>query len=184
MHNNLTNLLPLERRRSLARDYFLRLGVIISTFLTMIILVAGILLIPTYVFLAASSSAKEARLADIKSKLSSADEAMLSVRLAALANSVATLTTLESAPSASAVFRTMLAVSRPGITLSDFVYKPAVLKTPGTLVLSGTSATRDALRNYQLALEKVPSILSANLPISAYAKDVDISFAISVTLAP
>lgn len=184
MYNELTNLLPPERQRALSREYFLRLGVVAVVLLSLLTLTSAVLLLPTYVFLAKSASAKETRLATIESSLSSADGTALSLRLAALSSDAAILTALAGAPSVSAVVRTVLTVSRPGVTLSGFVYTPAEDKTPGTLTISGTAATRDALRSYQLALQSAPFALSATLPVSAYAKDTNITFAIIVTLAP
>lgn len=184
MYNELTNLLPPERQRALTRDYFLRLGVVGAVLVNILILASAVMLIPTYVFLAKSAGAKEMRLAAIESTLSSSNEKEISARLAALTADAAILTALSSTPSASSILRTVLDVSRPGITLSGFAYTPAVKKKSRTLLISGTAATRDALRNYQLALQGAPSILSATLPVSAYAKDTDIEFSISTTLAP
>jgi Tfp pilus assembly protein PilN len=184
MYNELTNLLPPERQRALSRNYFLRLGVVSAVLLCILTLASAALLLPTYVFLAESTSAKEARLANIESALSSANEKELSVRLAALSGDAATLTALASAPSASTMIRTVLAVSRPGIALSGFAYTPVANKVPGTLTISGIAATRDTLRNYQLTLQRVSFARSATLPVSAYAEDTDIAFTITVTLAP
>ena len=80
--------------------------------------------------------------------------------------------------------RAVLAISHPGITLSGFDYVPGAGKNPGTLAISGTAATRDTLRNYQTALQSAPFAVTANLPVSAYAKDTGIPFSITVTLAP
>lgn len=184
MHNELTNLLPFKRQRALSRDYFLRLGVVSIVLLCLLIFVSAVLLLPTYVFLVDTARAKEARLASIESALSSADEKALSARLAALTNDAATLTALADAPSVSTIIRSAIAVPRPGVTLSGFSYTPAEGKVPGTLALSGTAATRDALRNYQLALQDSAFAFSATLPVSAYAKDANIAFTITVTLAP
>ena len=184
MYNELTNVLPPERQSALSRAYFLRLGVVSAVLLGILTFISAALLLPTYVFLAKSASVKEARLASIESTLSSADETALSARLAALTSDPAILTALANTPSASNIIRTVLAISRPGITLSDFVYTPAVNKVPGTLIISGTAATRDALRGYQLALQGAPLTLSATLPVSSYAKDANTTFTITVTLAP
>ncbi len=184
MHNELTNLLPLERQQALSRDYFLRLGVVIATLLTTLVIAAAVLLLSTYVFLVKASSVKEDRLAIIESTLSSADEKALSARLATLSDNVAILAMLADAPSASVIIRSALAISHPGITLSGFVYTPATDKKIGTLAISGSSTARDALRGYQLALQNAPFARSADLPISVYAKDTDIAFTITVTLAP
>ena len=184
MRRELTNLLPFERQRFLSRDYFLRLSVVNALLLMVITLIAATLLLPTYVLLESSSNAKEMRLANIKSTTSSADEKALSTRLATLSTNVAALMTLSNAPSASTVIRTILDVSRPGVTLFGLDYTAATTKSLGKLVISGTSATRDALRNYQIALQGVSFVRTANLPISAYAKDTNIAFTITATLSP
>ena len=184
MHNNLTNLLPPERRRALSRAFLLRVAVVAVVLVTFLTLAAAVLLIPTYVFLEGNASAKEVRLASMEASLSSSDEAALSARLSALSSNAAKISALATAPSASALIQKVLAASRPGITLSGFSYTPAAGKSPGTVVISGIAATRDALRNYQLTLQGAPFAQSATLPVSVYASDSDISFAITVTLTP
>ncbi|MDE2173507.1 MAG: hypothetical protein KGJ31_02845 [Patescibacteria group bacterium] len=184
MHRELTNLLPLERRRALRRDYVLRLGVIAALFVSALFFIAAALLLPTYVFLTGSFKVKETHLANIESTLSSVSQKTISDRLAALSDHAATLIAITNTPFASVVIREVLAIPRPGITLSGFVYTPAARGRPGVVTVSGTAATRDTLRNYQLALEGASFALSADLPVSAYAKDTAISFTITVTLAP
>lgn len=184
MRNEITNLLPPDRQRSLARDYYLRLSVVIVWFVFALTLISMVLLVPTYIFLTDSARTKEKYLATVESSITSADEASLSARLTSLNNSATTLVLLAQAPSASAFIRAMLALPRPGVTLSQFVYTPPTMKGPGTLLVSGTAATRDALRTYQLALENAPFAQSAALPVSAYAKDRDIAFTITITLEP
>jgi hypothetical protein len=184
MPDDLTDLLPNERRRALARDYFLRLGVVAVWFATVLTLVSALLLAPTYIFLAQSSSAKEARLANIESMIASSDGTALAARLAVLMSNTNALSALALAPSASEIIRSALAISHPGITFSGFAYAPADGTRPSTLALSGTAMTRDALRKYQLVLQGAPFARSADLPVSTYAKDSDIGFTVTVTLAP
>jgi Tfp pilus assembly protein PilN len=184
MHTELTNLLPFKRRRALMHDYVFRLGVVGLLFVSVLVGAAGILLVPTYVLLAGDVSAKEASLAHMTSTLSSADSKTLSAHLAALSNESMTLLTLAQTPSVSTVVRAVLALPRPGITLSGFAYTLGTGNTPGTLALSGTATTRDALRGYQLTLQKTSFASSADLPVSAYAHDANIAFTITVTLMP
>ena len=94
MYNELTNLLPLERQRALAREYVVRLSIVGVVLLTVLTLIAAALLFPTYVYLSKSMSAEEARLAAIESALSSTNEASLSARLTALTKDAALLTAL------------------------------------------------------------------------------------------
>jgi hypothetical protein len=184
MHDNLTNLLPAERQHALVRDYAFRFGTVVLAVCIALILAAGVLLIPTYVLLEGSAGAKTAQLESIKLKLSSADEVALSARLAALAKDAAALVQLSKARSASAVVRSVLGVARPGIILTGFEYSSVRSQTPNTLVVSGIAATRDALRNYQLALQSQSFVASAVLPVSVYAQDTDIDFSVTITLKP
>ncbi len=183
MHNERTNLLPPERQRALSRDYLMRLGVITAILLTVLVFAAILLSIPTYMFLAKSMDTKEKHLAHIESAFSSAEEKALSARLAALSGDAALLIALGKTPSASATIRNALAVAHTGVTLSGFTYTPAAPKVPATLKISGNAATRDVLRGYQIALSSAPFAASADLPVSTYAKDTNISFTIIVTLA-
>lgn len=195
MHNEFTNLLPHERRDALRREYFMRLSVVAALLVTSLSLSAAALLLPTYLFLEKSARAKEARLANIETVRMSTDEAALSVRLAALSSNVAALQMLASAPTASAVIRGILAIPHPKIALSSVAYTPSARVEPsragvagekrkGTLIISGTAATRNALRAYQLALQKSPLAQSAELPVSSYAADTNGAFTITLTLAP
>ncbi len=184
MDEGLINLLPLDQQRALSRAYLLRFSVMVISAVSALVVTAGLLLVPTYVFLTQSMETKQAALAHIQDVLSSADENDLSAHLAALSNNAATLVALGNGASVSPVIRAALAVSRPGIKLSGLVYAPAVGNNPRTLTISGTAATRDALRSYQLALQGAPFASAANLPVSAYAKDADITFSITVILAP
>jgi len=184
MNSELTNLLPQERCRALRRDYFLRLCVVIFIFLIILTLSAAVLLLPTYIFLTESARSKKAQLSGIESSVSSSDEAILSGQLTTLSRNVTLLEALDNIPSASEVVRGVLTIPRPGITISNFAYSPPAKKDSGKLTVSGKAATRDSLRNYQLAIQNAPFALSADLPVSAYAKDSDISFTITVILAP
>lgn len=167
-----------------AREYVLRFGVVVVWLVSALALVATLLLIPTYVLLINSAQVKQNYLSSANSSVSPAEVNSLSARLATLNANVASLTALEKAPSVSALLQEVLAVSRPGITLSAFTYTPAASGKPAAFIVSGTAATRDALRNYQLALQNAPFSQSAALPVSAYAKDADIGFSITITIAP
>lgn len=183
MHKELTNLLPPERQRALARDYIVRLCMTAFVLFTALIIATAILSLPTYVFLSKSASTKAKQLKDMEPDLSLSEETALAAQLAAFAADAAALVAIGNAPSASAIVRSMLEIPRPGISLFNFSYTPAAPKKPGTLTISGIAATRGALRAYQLAIQSVSFASTADLPVSAYAKDADISFTITVTIS-
>lgn len=184
MGEQLTNLLPPERQRVLGRAYVLRVLVVAVILATTLICAAGALLVPTYVLLHGSETAKRDQLANVESRSAPAADAALTERITALSDSTAVLLALSKTRSVSEVLRAALAVPRPGITLSGFTFSPSAGKRADTLTLSGSSIKRDALRSYQLALQQASFAQSAVLPVSAYAKDADIPFTITVTLKP
>ena len=184
MRTKLTNLLSQERQNALRLEYVVRYGTVVTFFATALVVVSTVLLVPTYVFLTKSVQVKESRLASIESKLASADEVALSARLTKLARSAAILMRLAKVPSTSILIRDLLAVPHPSIMLSGFSYTPSIEKTTNTLLVSGIAKTRDALRGYQVALQSTSFIKTADVPISVYAKDADISFTITITLKP
>jgi hypothetical protein len=184
MPEQLTNLLPAEREHAVAQDYYMRLAVVALWFVSALIVVGMVLTIPTYVYLTKNKAAKENQLATIETKFSSANQASLSARLTRLNKAATQLSELSHTPAVSALIQNVLAVSRPGIMLSGFSYTPPAQKVAGTLTVSGLATTRDALRGYQLALQALSFVRAADLPVSAYAKDSNIPFAIVITLAP
>lgn len=184
MPNDYFNLLPSDRLRTLRREYFLRLGSTALLCGIVVILAAAALLLPMYVFLSSSVRTKEVQLAMVETAISSGDESAFSLQLEQLTNNAKTLTALAQVPSISEFLRALLAVPHPGITLSNFSYTAKTEKIPGKLSVSGSSATREALRTYQLALQAANFASSADLPVSAYAQDADIAFTITITLAP
>lgn len=177
------NLLPTERRRALRLDYFLRLGTVAAVLATALVLVALVLLLPTYVFLASAQTTREARLASAEADLSSGDQVELVTRLDSLTTDAATLIKLAKAPSVSVLMRTTLAVAHTGVAVTGVSYTPQSGTKPGTLAITGTAITRDDLRAYQLALIATPIFSGADLPVSSYAKDRNIPFTITATLA-
>lgn len=184
MHNEFTDLLPQERQRAFKRDYYIRLSVVITVMISTLVLVAGVLLLPSYVFLSKSENTKKSNLASAQSTVSSVDEKNLSARLSELSSNIATLAAFGDTPSASDTIRDILNVTRSGVILSGLVYTSADGKKPRSLVVSGTAVTREALRSYQTMLQKSSIVRLADLPVSVYAKDSDISFNITLTLKP
>jgi hypothetical protein len=183
MSSEFTNMLPQERLQALSRDYIIRLCVVIIASITVLTAVSTALLLPTYVFLRGSVDAKEKHLASFETSFSSADEAMLSARLTSLSENADILSKLGDMRSVSVIVRGALAVPHPKISVSGIAYTPAEGKNKSILAVFGTADSREALRNYQIALQESSFASSAVLPVSSYAKDTDISFTITVTLA-
>lgn len=184
MYRNPTNLLPEDRQKRIARAYafrFVGMGVVLAMG---VLGLAAVLLIPTYFVLDKNMHKKESELTRMQSATSAANEAALSIRLRALDTDVNALMELSKKQTVSEVLQTIVAVARPGITLSGIAYSRAVDGKAPSAVLSGKSNSREALRAYQVVLQKVSGVRSVELPISAFAKETDIAFTITLTFTP
>ncbi len=184
MSTELTNLLPINRIRAVRRAYFGRLIIIASILLTLLMIVTGVLLVPAYIYARTQVRIQTEHLEAINAGLENSDEAELQSRLSVLSERVDFLLEVSETPTVSMLMKDVLAISRPGIKLSGFSYSSHKIdEQPNTLLVMGTASTRDRLRAFQLALLSAPFSVTADLPISAYAKDRDIAFTITVTLA-
>lgn len=184
MFPELTNLLPVSRVRAFRRAYFMRLAVVALALAAVVVVAHGFLLAPSYLYAARETAREQRQLDAISASLATTEEKQVSARLSALRDNVTYLGHLGAAPTASAVLRAVLAVPRPGITIGGISFTPAAAKSQ--MILTGTATTRGALRQYDQALATLPFVTSADLPISAYAKDTDIPFTITLmgTLQP
>jgi len=182
MSTELTNLLPTDRRRAFTRRYVLRLVVVALIMLTAITVIHGLLLLPTYLYSAERIEHMQAQLAAWDESVGSVEEVLVQKRSVALQQVVDRLSVLSGVPRASDALRAILAVPRPGIELTGFTYAPALSEDQATrMLVSGQADSRDVLRKYAGALGDLPFISSADLPISAYAKERDIPFTITLT---
>ena len=181
MFTGLTNLLPGDRMRAFRREYFFRLLTVLTVGCGLLVFAWGVLLFPSYLFLSTTITAKNATITAFGSAFQNADQRAADARLAALAGNAAYLNSLAKVPGASAVLAAVLAVPRPGVRITGFAFMPPEADKAGTMSVSGIAASRDALRGYNLALGDVPGVSSADLPVSAYAKESNIALTITLS---
>lgn len=186
MHSELLNLLPSDRARRAKREYFIRLGVVSLFALTGVVIASGALLVPTYLYVNQQTTMSEQRIAALDMELGATQGKETSQRLATLSTTAGYLARLATTTTATAALRGVLAAPHGGIILSGFTYSPPAGTAKGKMTLKGVAATRESLRAYNDALTALPFVSLVDLPISAYAKERDIPFVITLsgTLTP
>jgi hypothetical protein len=177
----LTNLLPLDRIAGLRREYYIHLATIGMFTLAAVIIGSGALLMPAYLYLNQQIQSREATVAGLDARLANSEGKAETKRLATLSASATYLARLATSTSATGAMGGVLAVPRTGITLTGISYTPPVHASDGKMVLTGMASTRETLRTYDQALTDLPFVSNVDLPISSYAKDTDIPFAITLT---
>jgi len=180
MSRELTNLLPLEKKRAFRREYFVRLSVVGALLLSAVLLFGAVMLIPSYLSFSQEHALQEKRVTQLEATLQNAQERAIGERLTRLSEDTEHLNRLGQVPSGSSAVRAVLRVARPGIALTGITFSPGA-EEEHTMTLSGTAQTREALRAYNLALSELPFVSSSELPISTYAKETDLDFMITLT---
>jgi hypothetical protein len=186
MSHEFINLLPPDRLRAFRRGYFLRVATVALLLGTLLVVIHGVFLLPSYLYASSEITARERAASGEGAEAPTTASA--AATLAALKSDATYLNRLTTAPSASAALRAVLSVPRPGVSLQSFTYTPPA---PGNgasakMLITGTASTREALRAYDLALTGAAFVSSVDLPVSAYAKEADIAFTLTLagTLAP
>jgi hypothetical protein len=182
MSLELTNLLPEQTTRAFRRMYFIRLLVVgVSVFLCAL-LIQYLLLLPSYIYTLKNVQQKTISMESINKNSITSGEKELQNKKRTITETTQYLLRLQKVPSATEALRTVLTVPRTGISLSGFTFaKDTGTTTKAQMSVSGIALTRDTLRQYVSSLENIPSIEAVDLPISAYAKDSEIPFTITIS---
>jgi hypothetical protein len=184
MFEELTNLISTRNRRMFRQEYFVRLATVTAWLLTFVVIAECVLLLPSYLFESQAVSSHTVELQQLSQKAATSQEQQVQSEVQALSGEASYLQGLSTTPTASMALRAILAVPRPGITLSGFTYGSAQSATNSalkTMQITGIADTREDLRGYDAALSALPYVSSADLPISEYAKASSIPFTITLT---
>ena len=178
MTHNLTDLLPPERAHAIRALYFLRLATAGVLLLAAVALVHGVLLLPSYLLANGLERERAAALTSLSNGTVS-EETEASARALRLQSDATYLARLGTVPKSSAAIRAVIALPSDGIDLVGFAFMPTA--DGASMSLSGKATTREALRRYEATLEGAPFVDTVDLPISAYAKENDIDFTMTLT---
>jgi Tfp pilus assembly protein PilN len=182
MHSELTNLLPSHNRKAFRQEYFIRLATVAVLCLVCVVIAQAAFLLPSYLYERELVVERTADLQRLSASLATAQEQEAQSQRTSLKAKADFLTNLPKTPTASTVLRAVLAVPRPGVTLTGITFGTVGAAAGGrTMQLSGVADTREHLRSYDTSMGALPFVSSADLPISDYAKDSTIPFTITLT---
>lgn len=176
--SSLIDLLPRDRSRSLRQIYFVRLATVLVLLTTGVTIVHSVLLLPSYLYADGLVRDRKAELSRMAATLAASEEREIGDRVSTLASDAGYLAALATTPKAAAAISAILALPREGVRLAGFSFASA--PEGATMQVSGVASSREALRGYEQVLRGQSFITSATLPISAYAKERDIEFTITL----
>ncbi len=173
--------LPRTYRIEVEREYRKRLWTVVWTLVSILTLSGAALSLPSYFMINAKKTAADIAFA------SSVTPAPETIDLEAQVKDIEAKTTLlggsfSAKPLASVLEQVAAVVAQPGIAITGLSLKRAgTTAAQGSISLSGTARTRDALVNFSKALSSDASFKNVSLPVSALAKSKDIPFTLSIS---
>lgn len=159
----------------------MRLAAVACFLVALLAIVHGILLAPSYLYIKQQINLREDQLAAFAASAGKTEDKEVQGRLAVLETNAKRLIAQNERPTASAALRTVLAAPRTGIRITGFTYGPSANAEMRKMTVKGVAANREVLRSYVQVLDAIPSISTVELPISAYAKERDIEFMLTLT---
>ncbi len=180
MNKHRINLLPAQRVAALEQVTLVRFGVTVCVGIAIAALIGSLLLVPVRLMLHQAILEKEGELASLQTASTTSDRITIGERLDRLLKNVAAVKALSGSGSASTALRNVLEIPREGIVLTGLTYTPS---QPSTLIVTGVAATRDNLHDYQAALQRAAFVRASQLPVSSYAKNMQVPFTITLTLS-
>jgi hypothetical protein len=181
MKNELTNLIPRDRRKAVDSLYTIRLWSVAILFLSFLVVSAVLLRIPLYIYQYQQVQTQKHDLEMLTSRLQASQGQSVTSRFKTLNDNIAYMSRLATSSQATAATAAILNVPHPGIVISGLSYSPSTKGTDGKMTLTGTAATRTSLHQYIDALSGQPYVKNVDLPISAYAKENDIPFTTTIS---
>lgn len=170
-------LLPEQNKKSLFKEYRLRLFTVIFLFLTAFCLISTALLFPSYISLYFERGVLEDESARVGMEIKVKNEKGIVETLARINHTLAAVKPQQSG--VLQVTKVILDKLPSGISIDRFVYTRGE-KADSSLSLQGVAETRSELITFSRELEKQPDFSKVDLPISNLAKQSDVPFTLTV----
>jgi hypothetical protein len=176
------NLIPPEARARIATEYWVR---VVTVWLFMIAIAAVVVaasFLPAFVLVTSQVSNYSAAVAEVEKREAAGDT---TARPLVVASEHARLIIEAERAGLLVPLVDMIDAigSRAGVTIEQYqIERMATSVAP--VRISGGAPSRAALVAFRDALLGTPTVASIDLPISSFAKDRDIDFSMTVTLAP
>ncbi len=180
------NLLPDSRKRALANLYLVRVAVVAIVALSAVLGIHAALTTPSLVYVNQVVRDRTQQLAGLGVQLAGEEDKQVGERVARLTQTATTLTQNAQGVSASGAVRAIIAIGHPGVTITGVSFARGQAVDTHRLSITGKAVSREALRSYASALGSLSYVRTVDLPISAYAKESNIDFSLTLigTLTP
>lgn len=174
------NLLLQQDKKIVKREYKLRIAIIVSVFVFFSMLIAVVLLIPSYVISVYKSETARTHAGIIKKKIEKREQGEFGLILNQTQSKIELLHTQRNQDTLTKIFKNILEEKSNGIKIDKLSYKKEDKDNFYKITILGKASGREELLQFKINLEKKAGFFEAMLPISNLASDKDINFSITV----
>ena len=179
-NDSVLNVLPEEEKKSIRREYLLRLMTIFFNLLALVGVLAVLMLVPSYLMSVSKENFVEKQLEDFNISNPEITTSNIDDSINEINKKLVYLTKMNLNPNVSdRVFGWILDNKPKEITFSQMLYSK---RTDGSLVLEihGVAKDRVALRDFKTILDNNKDYKEVNLPISNFLEKTNLAFTISI----
>lgn len=170
------NLLPEQKRKIIKQEYFLRFFTVFSVFMIAIVVTCIILLLPSYYVTIRNETLLKN---DVKALDKPVDEGEVTLKRQAKEADAYVEILSKSGPKhdPSFYFDRVFSLKNSGIRIDSFSYNEK------SIYVRGISSSREDLITFSDFIKADDFFKSVDLPISSFAKNQDISFALTIGIS-
>lgn len=178
----MANLLPIEEKNKIKKEYRMRLAVVAMFLLSGLIVVSIVLLAPSYILSSVKYKSATTRLEAEKKKISDSADGLDPIKIAKKVNANLKILGQESSmmPLSYDVFTTVVGHKPESVKIKSIFYDRE--KDAGRVSVVGVSKDRKTLLLFLQSLESEKMFNSVELPISSFVEGEDIEFTIRITI--
>ena len=180
MNEELTNLLPPDRKKQLRSEYLGRLCTLAVVTLSFLLVATVLLRGPLLVYVFQKKLTSERELTALTIQLNDSGNTEASGRLKILNDNLSYLSRQSTTTTGTEVLTSVTSAPHQGIYITGISYSAGAKGMGAKVVLTGKASTRQSLQAYTDTLVELLHI-SVDLPISAYAKETDIPFTMTLS---
>jgi len=173
------NLIPNEEKKKMSKDFYFRLATVFFMMLSVSLLIASILILPSYFLSSIEEDIFNTKLKSQEKSISLPDQDTLMV-VKDLKNKLSLIENDEKNKSifSTKVINEIILKKIPNIKITEIFYQND--KTGKKITVSGRASSRKILLLFRRALEDDVAFSKVDLPISNFVKGSDIKFYLSL----
>lgn len=173
------NLLSPQYKIETTREYYMRLGILSMVFLIILVVVAGVFLVPSYLTASLDERVKKEELVNLKSSRDPELEKISTTIQSINKNLLVFKEPYNQESFSQGVLKSILGLQRKGVILYEFFYSVTETQKEGVVKnfsLRGDALSREELLMFIDELEKTGLFEKVDVPISNLLRGDDISF--------